>query len=87
MQLYKGLLESSLRFNWDRPKDMDDHTNVAEVEVAVDKTGEDHQSGLEEKIRSKAMGRIRALGHRQHQESEPSAAHQLPSPRGGSFRR
>jgi TonB family protein len=40
VQLYKGLLESSLRFNWDRPKDVDDHTNIAEVEVAVDKTGE-----------------------------------------------
>jgi len=40
VQLYKGLLESSLRFNWDRPKDMDDHTNVAEVEVAVDQKGE-----------------------------------------------
>ncbi len=39
VQLYKGLLESSLRFNWDRPKDVDDHTNVAEVEVAVDKAG------------------------------------------------
>jgi TonB family protein len=39
VQLYKGLLESTLRFNWDRPKDEDDHTNVAEVEVAVDQTG------------------------------------------------
>jgi hypothetical protein len=38
--LYKSLLENSLRFNWERPKDMDDHTNLAEVEVAVDKTGE-----------------------------------------------
>jgi len=40
VQLYKGLLESTLRFNWDRPKDMDDHTNVAEVEVTVDQSGE-----------------------------------------------
>jgi hypothetical protein len=39
VQLYKGLLESSLRYNWERPKDADDHTNVAEVEVAVDKDG------------------------------------------------
>jgi len=39
VQLYKGLLESTLRFNWDRPKDVDDHTNVAEVEVAVDSAG------------------------------------------------
>jgi hypothetical protein len=39
IQLYKGLLESTLRFNWDRPKDEDDHTYVAEVEVAVDDTG------------------------------------------------
>jgi TonB family protein len=40
IQLYKGLLESTLRYNWDRPKDVDDHTYVAEVEVAVDATGE-----------------------------------------------
>jgi hypothetical protein len=40
VQLYKGLLENSLRFNWERPKDMDDHTNVAEVEIAVSKEGE-----------------------------------------------
>ncbi|MGD0815033.1 MAG: TonB C-terminal domain-containing protein [Verrucomicrobiota bacterium] len=40
VQLYKGLVENSLRFNWERPKDMDDHTNLAEVEVAVDKAGE-----------------------------------------------
>jgi hypothetical protein len=40
VQLYKSLVESSLRFNWERPKDADDHTNLAEVEVAVDKTGE-----------------------------------------------
>jgi len=40
VQLYKGLLESSLRFNWERPKDMDDHTNLAEVEVAVDTAGQ-----------------------------------------------
>jgi hypothetical protein len=40
VRLYKGLLESSLRFNWERPKEVDDHTNVAEVEVAVDQAGE-----------------------------------------------
>jgi outer membrane biosynthesis protein TonB len=39
VQLYKGLLESTLRFNWDRPKDQDDHLNIAEVEVAVDPNG------------------------------------------------
>ncbi len=39
VQLYKGLLESTLRYNWDRPKDLDDHTYVAEVEVAVDSSG------------------------------------------------
>jgi len=40
VKLYKGLLEDSLRLNWDRPKDADDHNNVAEVEVAVDRAGE-----------------------------------------------
>jgi TonB family protein len=39
VQLYKGLLENTLRYKWDRPKDQDDHTYVAEVEVAVDETG------------------------------------------------
>ncbi|HEV7924130.1 MAG TPA: TonB C-terminal domain-containing protein [Verrucomicrobiae bacterium] len=39
-QLYKGLLEAALRFNWERPKDVDDHTNLAEVEVAVDSAGD-----------------------------------------------
>ena len=39
VRLYKGLLESALKFNWERPKDIDDHANVAEVEVAVDKEG------------------------------------------------
>ncbi len=40
VQLYKTLLESTLQFNWDRPKDEDDHNNVAEVEVAVDTSGQ-----------------------------------------------
>lgn len=40
IQLYKGLLESTLRFNWDRPQGEDDHTYVAEVEVAVDQKGD-----------------------------------------------
>lgn len=40
IQLYKGLLENTLRFNWDRPKDEDDHSYVAEVEVAVDDQGD-----------------------------------------------
>jgi hypothetical protein len=39
VQLYKGLMESSLRFNWDRPKDVDGHTFVDEVKIAVDKDG------------------------------------------------
>ena len=40
IQLYKSFLENTLRFNWDRPKNEDDHTYVAEVEVAVDDTGD-----------------------------------------------
>jgi hypothetical protein len=39
VKLYKGLLESTLRFNWEIPKGVDGHMNVAEVEVAVDKEG------------------------------------------------
>ena len=39
VKLYKGLIENALQLNWDRPRDMDSQTNVAEVEVTVDKTG------------------------------------------------
>jgi len=39
VEIYKGLLEYSLRTRWDRPQDMDDQSFVAEVEVAVDPTG------------------------------------------------
>ena len=39
VELYAGLLQRSLRDNWDRPQDMDDKSFVAEVEVAVDHTG------------------------------------------------
>jgi len=40
VQVYKGLLQHALEFNWDRPRDMDEQTNAAEVEIAVSKSGE-----------------------------------------------
>ena len=40
VQLYKGLVEYSLRSRWDRPEDLDDQSYVAEVEVTVDRAGE-----------------------------------------------
>lgn len=40
IQLYKGLIEYSMRSKWDRPEDMDDGSFVAEVEVAVDRKGQ-----------------------------------------------
>jgi hypothetical protein len=40
VRLYAGLLQDAVQDNWHRPKDMDDHTNVALVEIAVDKTGQ-----------------------------------------------
>jgi colicin import membrane protein len=40
VQLYVGKLQRSLQLNWDRPQDMDDKSFVAEVEVAVDHTGQ-----------------------------------------------
>lgn len=40
VQIYRALLQNTLQYHWDRPRDMDGHTNVAEVEVAVDKAGE-----------------------------------------------
>jgi len=39
VDLYKGLLEYSLRSSWDRPEDLEDQSFVAEVEVAVDRAG------------------------------------------------
>jgi hypothetical protein len=40
VQLYKGFVEHALRSRWDRPADIDDHNFVAEVEVAIDGSGE-----------------------------------------------
>jgi len=40
VQLYKGLLEYALRSKWNRPADEADDDYVAEVEVAVDRTGQ-----------------------------------------------
>jgi outer membrane biosynthesis protein TonB len=39
-QIYKSLIESSLRSRWNRPEDMDDHSFVAEVEVSVGPAGQ-----------------------------------------------
>jgi hypothetical protein len=39
VQLYKGMLEYALRSKWNRPTDMADDDYVAEIEVAVDRTG------------------------------------------------
>jgi hypothetical protein len=39
-QIYKGLVEYSLRSRWNRPEDIDDHAYVAEVEVSVDHSGQ-----------------------------------------------
>jgi hypothetical protein len=40
VQLYKGLLEYALRSKWERPEDIADSAFVAEVEVAVDRSGQ-----------------------------------------------
>src|SRR5271170_7375952 len=40
VQIYKGLLEYTLRSNWNRPTDMADDKYVAEVEVAVSRDGQ-----------------------------------------------
>jgi TonB family protein len=39
VQIYKGLLEYTLRSKWNRPDNLADDDFVAEVEVAVDRTG------------------------------------------------
>jgi outer membrane biosynthesis protein TonB len=40
VQIYKGLLEYTLRSNWNRPTDMTDDNFVAEVEVSVSRDGQ-----------------------------------------------
>jgi outer membrane biosynthesis protein TonB len=40
VQIYKGLVEYSLRSRWNRPEDEDDHGFVAEVEISVDRSGQ-----------------------------------------------
>lgn len=40
VEVYRGLLQYALQSRWDRPEDMEDETFVAEVEVAVDPTGQ-----------------------------------------------
>jgi outer membrane biosynthesis protein TonB len=40
VQIYKSLVESSLRSRWNRPEEPDDHAFVAEVEVSVDSSGQ-----------------------------------------------
>jgi hypothetical protein len=40
VQIYKNLIEYSLRSRWNRPTDIEDHEFVAEVEVSVDPTGQ-----------------------------------------------
>jgi outer membrane biosynthesis protein TonB len=46
VQIYKSLVEYSLRSHWDRPDDIDDHDFVAEVKVSVDSTGQISFLGL-----------------------------------------
>jgi len=38
-QIYKGVVEHSLRSHWNRPEDMADEKFVAEVEISVDRDG------------------------------------------------
>ena len=54
VQLYVGLLQRSLQLNWDRPQDMDDKSFVAEVEVAVDHTGQ-----ITDSVMKKSSGQTR----------------------------
>jgi hypothetical protein len=42
VQLYKGLVEYTLRSKWNRPEDIDDGSFVAEIEVAIDRSGQIH---------------------------------------------
>ena len=45
-KIYKDLIQRTLQLNWVRPSDSDDTTNVAEVEVAVDKKGDLNNLGF-----------------------------------------
>lgn len=39
VQLYKGLIEYTLRSRWERPADVEDEKFVAELEISVDRSG------------------------------------------------
>jgi len=54
VQLYKGMVEYTLRSGWDRPSDIDDHDYVAEVEVTVDRSGR-----IEDPVWKKGSGNTR----------------------------
>jgi len=50
VEVYKDMLRRAVELSWDRPTDKDDHTNVAEVEIAVDKqTGKISNAGFKMK--------------------------------------
>jgi TonB family protein len=39
IQIYKSLIEYTLRSGWDRPEDIEDHSFEVDVEVSVDSSG------------------------------------------------
>jgi len=38
-ELYKSMMQRVFLYHWSRPTDVDDHSNIAEVEITVDKKG------------------------------------------------
>jgi len=40
VQIYKGLVEYTLRSKWNRPENMDDDDYVAEIELSIDRNGD-----------------------------------------------
>src|SRR5277367_3753118 len=40
VQIYKGLVEYTLRSKWDRPENMTDDDYVAEIELSIDRDGD-----------------------------------------------
>ena len=75
MQIYKSLIEHSLRSRWERPDDMDDHDFVAEVEVSVGPSGQ-----IDQPVWKKSSGNKRwddsvrqALAHANNMDRRPPA--------------
>jgi hypothetical protein len=75
VQIYKGLIEYSLRSHWQRPGDIDDHSFEADIEVSVDSTGQ-----IESPVWKRASGNKRWDDSIKHALAEAQSVDRPPPP-------